>query len=484
MRPDQQQSSGNGKAADNREPDPAQAAASAYRFPTDAAAGVCSKAPLSIEQPLKLCIFGAALGTGNLGVSALSLSLLEGIARRVRFPQITTFDNSPGLRTDTVRLTDHDLTYQCCGVIPTRRLYHRDSLFRVRLAGRLGGISSPAIRAIREADAVIDVTGGDSFTDLYGPRRFRIVTGEKFITLEQNRPLILAPQTIGPFKSRRSRAIAQKLLRAAAMVWTRDQKSYTVLRELLGDDFDMDRHRCGVDLAFGLGSYVPTHPLPDPVEQWLSSERTNPLVGFNISGLIANNPEQSRRRFGLLADYRESVVRLLRRILKQTDSNILLVPHVSTRPNHFEHDADACESVAEELRQIDRNRVAVLPDGCDVFETKWIIARTDWFCGTRMHAAIAALTSGVPTAAIAYTRKTFGVFDTCQQGDHVADPRHLTTDDVVDHLWRCYVQREKTEADLQRALPTVHWQVESQMDDMLSCCLQHAQKQAPLRKAA
>jgi colanic acid/amylovoran biosynthesis protein len=439
---------------------------------------------LSTNQPMKLCIFGAAPGTGNLGVSALSLSLLGGIARRIKCPLITTFDNSPGLRTDHVRLGGHDLAYQLCGAIPTRRLYHPDSLWRIRLAGRLGGLGHPAIRAIREADAVLDITGGDSFTDLYGQRRFRTVTREKLITLEQNRPLILPPQTIGPFNRDRNRRLAQRIIRSAQMVWARDQKSFTVLRELLGSEFDTDRHRCGIDVAFGLEAHEPDRAIPEPIASWLAPDRTRPVVGFNVSGLITNNPIASKQRFGLRADYHQAVIRFLHRILRDTDSNVLLVPHVSTMTGHFEHDPDACESTAAELGREYRARVQTLPDGYDACETKWIIARTDWFCGTRMHAAIAALACGVPCAAIAYTRKTRGVFETCGQGRHVADPRTTDTDDIVDELWRSFDEREEAEISLQRELPNIRWQVETQMDQILACCASGGQQQGLLRKAA
>ncbi|UCD75709.1 MAG: polysaccharide pyruvyl transferase family protein [Phycisphaerales bacterium] len=484
MPSNQHRSAGHGAETPVTARDSHSTGSSSLSFPGDCPAPGSEAPRFGSDRSLKLCVFGAAPGTGNLGVSALSLSLLGGIARRVKCPLITTFDNSPGLRTDHVRIGGHDLAYQLCGMIPTRRLYHPDSLWRIRLAGRLGGLGNLAIKAIREADAVLDLTGGDSFTDLYGRRRFRIVTLEKIIALQQKRPLILPPQTIGPFNHARSRRIAQRILRAATMVWARDQKSFTILRELLGCDFDTHRHRCGIDIAFGLETNEPARPLPEPIASWLSPDRSRPVVGFNVSGLISNNPDQSKRRFNLRADYHQAVVRFLRRILDETDCNVLLVPHVSTAPGHFEHDPDACKSAAAELGRTHRRRVQVLPDCYDACETKWVIARTDWFCGTRMHAAIAALSSGVPSAAIAYTRKTLGVFQTCGQGRHVADPRETDTDDIVEHLWRSFNERAEAEVSLQRELPTIRWQVETQMDQILGCCASAEQFGSGLRKAA
>ena len=423
-----------------------------------------------ISRPLKLCVFGAGPGTGNLGVNALCLSLLAGIARRVESPQITVFDFRRGTRTGHARVAGRDLTYSLCGAVSTRRIYRRESLWQIRAAGRLGGLRNEAIRAIREADAVLDITGGDSFTDLYGRRRFRLVTLQKIIALEQRCPVILLPQTIGPFDGVTRRQLARRILRSVDAVWARGQASFRTLQQLLGDDFDAKRHHCGVDLAFGLETREPAQPLPGPAAAWLSGNAIEPLVGFNVSGLIYNHAAEARRRYGLRADYRRAVIRFLERVLRETNANILLVPHVFSGPGHKEHDPDACAAVATAIERLHDHRVTVVPEGYDAGETKWIISRTDWFCGSRLHSTIAALSSGVPTATAAYSVKARGVFETCEQDRHVADLRELDTDDVVDRLWRSLSSRQETRRQLDDELPRVLARVESQMDEIVLRC--------------
>ncbi|MHC5048215.1 MAG: hypothetical protein ACYTGY_16930, partial [Planctomycetota bacterium] len=56
------------------------------------------------------------------------------------------------------------------------------------------------------------------------------------------------------------------------------------------------------------------------------------------------------------------------------------------------------------------------------------------------------------------------------QARHVADLRHLDTDDVVDRLWRSWASRDETNASLRRELPAVHAQAEAQMDEILASC--------------
>ena len=415
-------------------------------------------------------MFGAGPGTGNLGVDALCVSLLAGIARRVESPQITVFDFRRGIRTAHALVAGRDLTYTLCGAVNTRRIYRRESLWQIRTAGRLSGLRNEAIRAIREADAVLDVTGGDSFTDLYGRRRFRLATLQKIIALEQRCPVILLPQTIGPFDGVTRRSVARRILRSVDAVWARGQASFRTLQQLLGEDFDANRHHCGVDLAFGLETREPEYPLPAPMSAWLGGDTAEPLIGVNVSGLIYNLAAAARRRYGLRADYRRAVIRFMQRVLRETDANILLVPHVFSGPGHKEHDPDACAAVATAIKRLHNGRVAVVPEGYDAGETKWIIARTDWFCGSRLHSTIAALSSGVPTAMAAYSVKARGVFETCEQDRHVVDLRELDTDDVVDRLWRSFSSRQETRRHLHDKLPRVLARVESQMDEIVSRC--------------
>jgi polysaccharide pyruvyl transferase WcaK-like protein len=249
------------------------------------------------------------------------------------------------------------------------------------------------------------------------------------------------------------------------MVWTRDRASDHALRTLLGQAYDPVRHRCGVDLAFGLPAVAPRTPLPEQIQQWLD-EPWVPLVALNVSALVL----AGRRRFGLRADYRAVVTELMRRLLQRTACRVMLVPHVFTAPGHHEHDPDACRKIAGLAGSNDR--VAIVPQGLDSSETKWLISHADWLCSTRMHAAIAALSTGVPAAALAYSDKTRGVFDTCGLGWHVADLRRERGRDIVEHLWRSFQCRAGTEAALARRLPAVMSQAECQMDAIIEFCMQ------------
>lgn len=386
-----------------------------------------------------------------MGVSALCYSVVAGILRHAPSAEITVFDHGRGIRGESVPLNGDVHQIARCGAFRTRRWWRAESFWNIRRLGRRGWPSGPAQR-IREADAVLDISGGDSFTDLYGPVRFASITDAKHAALEFGRPLVLLPQTYGPYQHERTRADAADIVRRAAMCWARDGRSFETLKTLLGDAFDPERHRNGVDVAFALVPREPATPLPQPVAGWLGDQRERPTIGLNVSGLIYNDPVAMRERYGFVADYRDVILGFIRRVLAETDANIVLVPHVLKPPGHYESDPGANESVLAALRDEPDNRihraaagrVAAVP-ACadDPGQVKWVISRCDWFCGTRMHATIAGLSTGVPTAAIAYSLKTQGVFETCGVGDAVVDPRELDTDAVVERLMSLLADREQ-----------------------------------------
>ena len=254
------------------------------------------------------------------------------------------------------------------------------------------------------------------------------------------------------------------------MAWARDEHSFEVLRDLLRGDFDPIRHRTGVDVAFGLPVTRPSEDCIAGKLEWFEDKRT-PLVGLNVSGLLLNHPKEAAERYGIKADYREVILSLISRLLRDSDARVLLIPHVVTPAGHYESDIQACGSILAMLNSQVTHRVAIVPTVNDPCEVKWIIAQCDWFCGTRMHSTIAALSSCVPTAAISYSPKTLGVFDTCGQGAHVADPRRLNKEETTDQLWESWQKRELAKIGLNAALPNVLRQAEIQMDEIVGTIL-------------
>ncbi len=416
---------------------------------------------------MNLSLFGAAPDTGNLGVSALCYATLYSVIKELPDAHMTVFDHGRGRESQNVDLGGGlRISFFRQGAVNSRRFYRPENLKLMKLAALFGGLGNGGIKTISQSDAVLDISGGDSFTDLYGTRCFETIILPKQLTLQQKRPLVLLPQTYGPFTDSACEKEASEIVKRARSAWARDARSFEILKDLLGSSFDSAIHKCGVDVAFGLPAKKPDQLSPE-LEEYLTADTEK--VGINISGLIYNNFGHAREQFGFRADYKRAVVDLVRRFLTETDCSIALVPHVVTPEGHHESDVDACRDVVAQFSDEEmRKRLTVVPAYVNPCEVKWVISRFDWFCGTRMHATIAALSSAVPVSAISYSPKTLGVFETCGQGEHVADPQQLDERDLVEHLWTSWRNRHTAQAEYDTFLPSIKLLLTKQAETYLN----------------
>ena len=422
----------------------------------------------AISHVRNICLFGASSDTGNRGVTALCHSVIWHLHSR-NVDRITVFDHGRGLRKDRVDFGGDHVQVNRCGAVHSRRLHRRESLWNIRMSTWIHSRSNPAAKDICEADAVYDVSAGDSFTDLYGAHRFRSVVLPKLIALEAGKPLILLPQTYGPFRSLQARDTAASIVRRSRMAWARDAESFLALRELLGDAFDPSRHRQGVDMAFALPAIAPSS-LSHKLRSWLSSDelQSSEVIGINVSGLIYNDPVPAAAQFGLKANYTEIVHSFLEWILRSTNVRVILLPHVTVPSGYVESDPDAAQCVYNRLTPKQQERVAIAEPESSPSELKWLIGQTSWFCGTRMHSTIAALGSGVPTAAVSYSLKTSGVFATCEQRHQVFELRHQETDEILAGLKASFLRRKRDRQDLAVSIPGVTQMAWNELDEIFN----------------
>ncbi|WP_210438705.1 polysaccharide pyruvyl transferase family protein [Nocardioides xinjiangensis] len=378
------------------------------------------------EEPARFVLAGAPIGNGNRGVEALGRSVVDAVQRDAPLAHLTILDDEWGIRAETSGRYDR-ISVELAGVRRSRRWHRPESWAHIRFAQAVSTRLNPVAQRFAEADVVLDVSAGDSFTDLYGTARLHAVCAPKAAAVRGGRPLVLLPQTYGPFRSSEARALAGRLIRAATVAYARDPWSHAQLLELAGPDADPTRLRDGVDVAFALEPRRPADRLASELEE-LAGEDT---AGVNVSGLL-QGPE-AHARFGLAGDYFETAILLVRQLVG-AGARVVLVPHVHGHGGEGESDIHAIHRVLDALTDAERDRTCVLPPELDASELKWCIATLDWFVGSRMHATIAALSTTTPAAAYAYSDKTRGVFETCGLGDQVVDARACYGHEAVERL--------------------------------------------------
>ena len=315
----------------------------------------------------------------NLGVGALSVSevaILRRIAEEEGLPVHITVCESRDPRPAYV--SGPDITLR-----PVRVLRKPLDFYRV----------------IRGQDLVIDIGGGDSFADIYGPRRLLRMLLTKAIVLLARRPLVHAPQTYGPFRSRLLAALSRRVIDRSALVVSRDRESIDFLRELGVTRPVIEAS----DVALRLPYDPPAPAAGGPVK-----------VGLNVSGLLMSGGYTRDNMFGLTMDYRALMRDLIGDFLNHpAGCEVHLVPHVLSWPTGKAGDPYVeCDRLASLELAADHPGVKVAPAFASPSEAKGYIAGMDFFAGARMHACIAAFSTGVPVVPMAYSRKFAGLFGT------------------------------------------------------------------------
>ncbi|MEM7777761.1 MAG: polysaccharide pyruvyl transferase family protein, partial [Pseudomonadota bacterium] len=237
-----------------------------------------------------------------------------------------------------------------------------------------------------------------------------------------------------PFDTWWARTLARYAMSRSRTVVVRDAQSTAFLKEL-GVRTDVLE---ATDVAMRL-----PYARPGPK----TSETVR--VGLNVSGLLMSGGYSRSNQFGLMGDYPTLIRRILTWFQEQPDTEVHLVGHVQSETQPVEDDQRAGEALAAEFPGS-----IVAPVFHSPSEAKSYIAGLDFFMGARMHATIAAFSSGVPVVPMAYSRKFRGVFSTLGY-EHVADMKTETPDAVFDRICEGFLRRDVLSADVAKGMEAV-----------------------------
>jgi hypothetical protein len=191
------------------------------------------------------------------------------------------------------------------------------------------------LATVRGCDFVLDIGAGDSFADIYGAKRIRNMLLAKSLVHAAGRPLVLSPQTMGPFSRPWARRAALASIRRCEAVFTRDALSTAFLHEM-GYTGPVAE---ATDVALRLPYAAPVpRPPGGPVR-----------VGINVSGLLMNGGYTGKNMFGLKADYPALMHALVRRFAAMPGCEVHLVPHVISESQPVEDDHRASVALAAEV---------------------------------------------------------------------------------------------------------------------------------------
>ena len=409
------------------------------------------------STPRTFCILGASFETNNLGVNALASGAIAGILDADPQAQVVIGDYSRGEISQRVRLlAGNSREVPMLAFRFSWRFWLPNNIFRLLVVTFLLRLlpstlresriqKNRCLRILRSTQLVFAVNGGDSFSDIYGLRRLLYVLFPQFLVLQLGRPLVLLPQTYGPFHRAGARWLARSILCRARSIAARD---YDGDREVGNVTRGVRRAEFTHDMAFLM-------PVASPVAQVVSTieslKSQGDLIGLNISGLLWIGGYTRNNSFGVRGDYREMVRQVAAHLVGKFNARILLVPHVYGV--NGESDVYAIQQFLAQAPKALRTRLAFIDTRLDQNEVKWLIGQCDFFIGSRMHACIAALSQALPAVGLAYSGKFSGVFKTIAVEELALDLRAMDVPTVVDAVDQAYRSRVDFRAKLDEQIP-------------------------------
>ena len=367
-------------------------------------------------ESIRIGLLWHSLSSGNLGVGALTVANMA-IAKQVGramglSPRFVVMGMRDG---DAPRITGADIEEY---IIDSRRMLNPRGFWK----------------AVGEVDCVLDIGAGDGFADIYGPKRFGFLWLTKMMSLARRKPLVLSPQTIGPFTRPGYRALGALAMRGASAIIARDGKSLEVAQAMA----PCATVKLAVDVAFVL----PYESRKDHVGKGRLK------VGVNASGLLFHEAETGRNRFGLSYDYAKFTRKLIARLM-EAGAEVHLVPHATSKSDPTDDDARLADRLAKEYP----NAVQV-PAFPGPSEAKSYISGLDFLVAGRMHACIGAYSANVPVVPVAYSRKFSGLFGMLEH-DWMVPVTGMSEDSAVEYVLGALEQRDQIAVGERRGMARV-----------------------------
>jgi polysaccharide pyruvyl transferase WcaK-like protein len=430
-----------------------------------------------INHNIKICLLGPSFDTGNMGVSALTESSIKCILYRWPEAEVTLLGSGRAQSEYQLRLLGREVNVKSLPVRFCKNIFLPNHFAVLLLYAMLARISrwqglrkklaagNQYAKAIIEADMVADITSGDSFSDIYGMRRFILGFLRKWLIKVFQKKLVLLPQTYGPFNKRITKALARDILVYATVVYSRDRNQVDYVRKLLNSEYRDEKVKFLPDVGFILDSHRPESTGIDSLEKFKAQNRI--LVGLNISGLLNWCSRTKDNMFNLKVDYLALVDSVVELLMKYDRTAVLLVPHVFP-PDRLKavSDAIACRTVYEQMVRKYGDRIFLANSHYSHNEIKYVIGLCDFFIGSRMHACIAALSQGIPAVGLAYSRKFSGVFESVGAEELVFDMRQHTQDEILEATRGAFEKREVIRERLHTIIPDVQAKILNIFSDL------------------
>jgi colanic acid/amylovoran biosynthesis protein len=414
----------------------------------------------STDSSAPVVLLGVTQYTENYGVRVLFSAAVEALREAFPGTEIAVLDYLHQPKVWEEHLPDGTIQVPLIDLRFSWKLWLPNSIFRLLAIVAFSRLLPPSwrqklwkrnpwLRRIEGGRAFFSIAGGDSFSDIYGLRRFLYVALPEILVLLMQRPLVQLPQTYGPFRGAIARIVTRFILRRSHTLFSRDEAGRKTVAELL------PAQSPEVQVMPDIGLTMSPQPLrPALVEAVTKLRARGPLVGLNVSRLLYRGGYSGTNMFGLKDPFPTLIDALVADLAQQPGVQVLLVPHVCgpRNQNSQEDETRLCLDLLKQYQSRFGERVVYFDEFLDHREIKALIGRCDIFMGARMHACVAAVSQGVPAVCLAYSGKFAGVMAPLGTGARVVDLRTANTDEIISTVRDVLADRTRLSDDLRSRL--------------------------------
>jgi|HigsolmetaAR202D_1030399.scaffolds.fasta_scaffold02532_11 Uncharacterized conserved protein len=250
------------------------------------------------------------------------------------------------------------------------------------------------------------------------------------MALSTNAPVVLAPQSIGPFRSNLWAALTGSLLRRVQRIYVREEHSWKTVVERLGVP------RQTVELAVDMALYGFESDQARAEEELRKYELT---PGSYLAATVIDwyfpksvDPGAARER------YIRALAGVMRRLWTAHGIRTLLLKQVEAAAGVPGDDA-----VLNAVQNLAGEAVVVPPENYPPEVMQALIGASAAFLGSRMHSSVFAMQQGVPFVGIGYLPKTHGIMSMFGLGDYVCPIEEVSEDILYGMLVSAMSDRER-----------------------------------------
>jgi polysaccharide pyruvyl transferase WcaK-like protein len=227
------------------------------------------------------------------------------------------------------------------------------------------------------------------------------------------KPIVMFPNSVGPFRTLISRFIARLALNSFSIILTRDSISYETVRSL------------GIRSP-RLLTYD-TALLFNPMFRKAPIDLSSPTIGV-AAGVYSHSVSSDE-----VERYIVSHAEALDETIEKYGVNIVFLPHyVSGLEND---DFEISERIVSKMRHKSQARIIRTKTA---EEFKSLLEQADMVISSKMHPAVLATSAYIPTLCIAYDHKQLGFFESLGLSNCVISLREVTSKRLslkIDFVW-------------------------------------------------